>query len=65
MPDSSGGIFYIDLKDAIPLVEGFASMSGQKIPSNVSDNLKPLRSLLSWSSGGNDDRTFDVFLEIK
>jgi uncharacterized protein DUF3352 len=65
MPDSSGGIFYVDLKDAIPLIESYAGLSGQKIPASVSDNLKPLRSLLSWSQGGNDDRTYDVFLEIK
>ena len=65
MPDSTGGLFYVDLKDAIPLVEAFASMSGQKIPSQASDNLKPLRSLLAWSQGSSADRTFDAFLEIK
>jgi Protein of unknown function (DUF3352) len=65
MPDSTGGIFYLDLKDAIPLIEGFASMSGHQISTKVSDNLKPLRSLLSWSQGGSNDRTFDAFLEIK
>jgi hypothetical protein len=31
----------------------------------VTDNLRPLRSLLAWSEGQSDERTFDAFLEIK
>jgi Protein of unknown function (DUF3352) len=65
MPDSTGGLFYVDLKNALPLIEGFASLSGQSLPSHVTDNLRPVRSLLAWSAGGNGDRTFDAFLEIK
>ena len=65
LPDSNGGFFYFDLKNAIPLIEGFAGLSGTKIPANVSENLRPLRSFLSWSGGSGDSRTFDAFLEIK
>jgi hypothetical protein len=66
MPDSTGGLVYVDLKDAIPLIEGFAGLSGQRIPANVSANLRPLRSLLGWSQGGDSgEQTFDAFLEIK
>ena len=65
MPDSTGGLFYIDLKNALPLIEGFASLSGQNLPSNVTENLRPLSSLIAWSEGQTDDRTFDAFLEIK
>jgi hypothetical protein len=65
LPDSNAGYFYFDLKNAIPLIEGFAGLSGTKIPAEVSDNLRPLRSFLSWSAGSGDSRTFDAFLEIK
>ena len=65
LPDSNAGFFYFDLKNTIPLIEGFAGLAGQKIPAEVSENLRPLRSFLSWSAGSGDSRTFDAFLEIK
>jgi hypothetical protein len=65
LPDSNGGFIYVDLKDAIPLIEGFAALAGGQVPSQVTDNLRPLRSFLSWSAGSGSSRTFDLFLEIK
>jgi Protein of unknown function (DUF3352) len=65
MPDSTGGVTYIDLKDALPLLEGFASLSGQSLPSSTTENLRPLRSFLAWTGGEGETRTFDAFLEIK
>jgi hypothetical protein len=62
---ANSGLLYLDLKNAIPLIEGFAGLSGTKIPTEVSENLRPLRSFLSWSAGSGDSRTFDAFLEIK
>ena len=65
MPSSNGGFLYVDLKNAIPLIEGFASLSGSSLPSSTTENLRPLRSFLTWSAGSGDARTFDAFLEIK
>ena len=65
MPDSTGGVVYIDLKDALPLLEGFASLSGQSLPSSTTENLRPLRSFLAWTNVEGETRTFDAFLEIK
>jgi hypothetical protein len=65
MPDSNGGFVYIDIKNAIPLIEGFAALSGQSLPPNVAADLRPLRSFVAWSAGSGDSRTFDAFLEIK
>jgi len=65
MPDSNAGFAYVDLKDVLPLLEGFASLGGASLPSDVSENLRPLRSFLAWSEGSGDSRTFDAFLEIK
>jgi hypothetical protein len=65
MPDSTGGFVYIDLKNTIPLIEGFAGLAGQSLPPSVAGNLRPLRSLVAWAAGSGDSRTFDAFLEIK
>jgi Protein of unknown function (DUF3352) len=65
MPDSNGGFMYVDLKNALPLLEGFAGLAGQGLPSEVTDNLRPLRSFLAWSEGSRSARTFDAFLAIK
>jgi hypothetical protein len=65
MPDSTSGVSYIDLKDALPLLEGFAGLAGQSLPSSTTENLRPLRSLLAWTTGSGETRTFDAFLEIK
>ena len=65
MPDSTGGFAYIDVKDVLPLLEGLAALSGHGLPSDVTDNLHPLRSFLAWSQGGPDSRTYDAFLQIK
>ena len=65
MPDTVGAFSYLDLKDAIPLLEGFAGLAGESVPPEVSENLRPLRSFLAWAGGSGDTRTFDAFLEIK
>jgi hypothetical protein len=65
MPDSTGGFAYIGVKDVLPLLEGLAALSGESLPSEVTDNLRPLRSFLAWSEGGPDSRTYDAFLQIK
>jgi hypothetical protein len=65
MPDSTGGFVYLDIKNALPLLEGLSSLSGQSLPSSTTENLRPLRSLVAWSNSSGETRTFDAFLEIK
>ncbi len=65
MPDSTGGFAYIDVKDVLPLLEGLAALSGKSLPSDVAENLRPLRSFLAWSEGGSGSRTYHAFLQIK
>ena len=65
MPDSTGDVVYVDIKNLLPLIEGAAALSGGNLPPHALENLQPLRSLLAWSEGGSDSRTFDAFLEIK
>jgi hypothetical protein len=64
MPDSIGGVIYLDLKDALPMLEGLASLSGQNLPSSTTENLRPLRSFLAWSNVSGETRTYDAFLAI-
>jgi Protein of unknown function (DUF3352) len=64
MPDSTGGFIYVDLKDALPMLEGLASLSGENLPSSTTENLRPLRSFLAWSNVSGEKRTFDAFLAI-
>ena len=65
MPDSTGGFFYLDLKNSIPLLEGLAGLAGRTPPAEVTENVRPLRSFLAWMEGSGSTRTFDAFLEIK
>ena len=65
MPDSTRGFAYIDVKDVLPLLEGLGALSGRSLPSDATENLRPLRSFLAWSEGGSDARTYNAFLQIK
>jgi hypothetical protein len=65
MPDSTGGFIYVDLKNAVPMLEALAALSGQNVGSQATENLRPLRSLVAWSNSSGETRTFDAFLEIK
>jgi hypothetical protein len=65
MPSSNSGFVYVDLKNAIALVESLAGLSGSSLPPKVSENLRPLRSLTAWGKRAGDAFTFDAFLEIK
>jgi hypothetical protein len=65
LPDSTNGFVYVDLKDAIPLLQGLVQLGGVQTPSEVSDNLRPLQSFTAWSTRDGDVTKFTLFLEIK
>ncbi|MGB2876134.1 MAG: DUF3352 domain-containing protein [Gaiellaceae bacterium] len=65
MPGSNAGFLYLDVKNSIGLVESFSALGGTSLPPRVTDNLRPLRSLLAWGSLSGSTGTFDAFLEIK
>jgi uncharacterized protein DUF3352 len=65
LPGSTGGFLYVNLKNTIPLIETLIGFGGLDVPSEVTDNLAPLRSFLAWTGGSGDTRTVDVFLEIQ
>ena len=65
MPEQTTGFVYADLKDAVPLVQGLASLAGAQSPSAGAD-LSALRTLTVFGSGtsGGVER-FTVFLEVR
>jgi len=63
LPDASQGFLYVNLKDAVPAAEGLAQLANEKIPQEVEDNLRPLRSLLVFGSRDGDLQSLVAFLQ--
>ncbi|HET7138249.1 MAG TPA: hypothetical protein VFI04_07820 [Gaiellaceae bacterium] len=63
MGDGGQGFLFVDLKDALPAIEGFAQLANQTIPPNAEQNLKPLRSLLVFGSRDGDLQSFVAYLK--
>jgi hypothetical protein len=65
MPDRTTGFAYVDLKDAVPLVQGLASLAGAGSPAAGTD-LSALHTLTAFGSGATDGvERFTVFLEVR
>ncbi|HZQ17016.1 MAG TPA: hypothetical protein VFA82_09610 [Gaiellaceae bacterium] len=62
MPDSNQGFLYVDAKDALPLVEGFATLASQTIPPQLQSNLAPLASALVYGARSGDVEDFVVYV---
>jgi hypothetical protein len=65
VPDKTGGLVYVNLKDLIPVIENFATTAGTNLPPDARDNLEPLRSFVSYGATEGDVSKFSAFLEIK
>jgi hypothetical protein len=63
MPDTTAGWLYVNVKDAVPMIEGIAQLSSQQLPANVAENLHPLRSLLVYAAGKGDDTKVTAFVQ--
>ena len=58
-PDQYTGLAWVDLKQTVDLIVGFASLSGETVPPDVSRNLEPLRSLVVYGEkDGNLVKSF-------
>jgi hypothetical protein len=65
LPDSTTGFVFLNLKDAIPLLQNLAQLGGQQIPSQVSGNLAPLRSFLAYATKDGSETRFTAFLQLQ
>jgi hypothetical protein len=62
--DETSGFLYADLKDAIPLLEGLAGITGTSLPSGTTANLDPLETFLVHASQDGDEVRFSGFLGV-
>jgi hypothetical protein len=64
-PKESAGFVYVNIKDAIPLLEGLAQVSGTTIPPEVSQNLAPLVSFMAYGTAADGVTTFSALLQAR
>ncbi len=62
--DSTFGFLYLDVPELVELVEGYAGLSGESIPPEVSRNLEPLGAFLLQAGGKPEDLKLSAFLAI-
>jgi hypothetical protein len=63
MGDSTQGFLYVDIKDALPALSGFAQLANQNLPPQVEPNLRPLRSALLFGSSDAGVQTFVSYVK--
>lgn len=65
VPADYTGLAYIDLSEALELIMGFASTSGEDVPPEISRNLEPLESVVAFGAKDGDLGKALFFLEIE
>jgi hypothetical protein len=65
MPDETTGFFYVNVPQTVSLIESFASIAGQSLPSKLDANLRPVRSLLAFGTAADGTFGFKAFLQVK
>lgn len=63
MPDETNGWLYVNFKDGVPLVEALAQLLDERIPPDVLDNLRPLRSGIVYGTRDGDTQTIKAFVQ--
>ena len=64
-PDKTLGLVYLNLGDAVELIKSYAGLSGDKLPPEVMENLKPLHSFVAYGDRNGDITKGTAFLEVK
>ena len=64
-PDQYTGLLWVDLEKTIALAMGFASVSGESVPPELSRNLEPLRSVVAYGEKDGDLVKSFVFVGIE
>jgi Protein of unknown function (DUF3352) len=65
MPDETAGFLYVNLKDAIPLIENLLTSFGGNIDPAMQQNLDPLKSFLVFASVDGPKATFSGFVGVE
>jgi hypothetical protein len=64
-PGKNGGLVYVNLADAVELIQSYAGLADGKLPADVRENLKPLRSFVAYGTSGGDMTKLAAFLAVK
>jgi len=64
-PDQTLGLIYLNIGDTVELMKSYAALSGDKLPPDVLDNLKPLQSFVAYGDRNGDVYRGSAFLEVK
>jgi hypothetical protein len=63
MTDTAQTFIFLDVKDALPALSGFAQLANQSLPPEVENNLRPLRSALLYGSSESTIGSFVVYVK--
>jgi Protein of unknown function (DUF3352) len=65
MPEETAGFLYVNLKDAIPLIENLVTSFGGTVDPAVQQNLDPLKSFVLFGSVDGPKVTFSGFVGVE
>ena len=65
MPDETSGFVYVNIEDALPLLENFAQTAGEPLPSEARANAEPLRSALFYAESEQGKARVKGFLRVE
>jgi hypothetical protein len=65
MPDETAGFLYVNIEDALPLLENFAQTAGEPLPPQARANAQPLRSVLFYGTAEKGKAQVKGFLRIE
>ena len=63
--EETSGFIYVNLRESIGLIQGFAGIAGEAIPPDVSANLAPLDTLLVHGARDGEDIDFTGYVGIR
>jgi hypothetical protein len=65
MPDENAGFLYVNVQDAVPMIQALAQLGGASIPPEVSQNLAPLQSFLAYGAASDGVTKFSASLQVR
>lgn len=63
LPDAADGWLYVNVKDALPVLDAVAQLSGTKLPASLTANLKAVRSVVAYGSTTGDVQTLVFYVQ--
>jgi Protein of unknown function (DUF3352) len=65
LPDETAGFVYVNIEDALPLLENFATTAGEPLPNEARANAEPLSSALFYATAEEGKARVKGFLRIE